>query len=76
MEIPGVNIFVTNNGVVLLDETLTRSRVETVRVGPANVTLNITVLQSSDMSSIEVGVSQNIMKYLLVFSFFRYSSPY
>lgn len=59
LDVPGVNIFVTNNGAVVLNQTLTQSRIETVRVGPSNVTLNVTVLQSPDMSSIEVGVSQN-----------------
>ncbi len=57
LSVPGVRFVFSVNNSIIVDEVVTQSRTETVSVGPANVALNITVLQSSDLSSIEVGVS-------------------
>ena len=57
LDVPGVQFQVANNGSIILDEVLTESKTETVSLGPVDVSLNVIVLQSSDMSSIEVGVS-------------------
>ncbi len=65
LDVPGIELLVASNGTIVLDEVLTHSRTETVSVGPANVSLNIVVLQSSDLSSIEVGVS-NLIKDVFI----------
>ena len=57
-EIPSVMVFATNNGTILLNETLSDSRVETINVGPTNVSVRFIVNQSPpDFTSIQVGVS-------------------
>jgi len=66
LDVPGVNFLLADNNTVFVNETFTRSRSEVVRVGPANVTLHVMVVQSADMSSIEVGVSQRCFLFFLV----------
>lgn len=57
-EVPSIRVNVMNNGTVLVDETLTNSRVETFRVGPTNVSVRFIVNQSPpDFKDIQVGVS-------------------
>ena len=47
-----------NNGTVILDEVLSESRVETLNVGPTNVSVRFIVNQSPpDYRDIGVGVS-------------------
>ena len=47
-----------NNGTVILDEVLSESRVETLNVGPTNLSVHFIVNQSSpDYRDIGVGVS-------------------
>ena len=63
-------VIATNNGTIILNETLSEPRVETISVGPTNVSVRFTVNQSpSDYSSIQVGVSyreNNIIASLLI----------
>ena len=56
--VPSVRVQATENGKVILDEVLSESQVQTLNVGPTNVSVHFIVNQSPpDYRDIGVGVS-------------------